>query len=292
MKDFNSKLDIDFSFQDDLYLREWAAKLDVPILSVDYSLTPEAPFPRALEEVFYAYCWSLNNLELVGTTGENIIFVGDSAGGNLISSLAIQCIEKGIRKPRGMLNIYGVASVGFTVSPARFVIEFNMTIFSDSKILFVTFNELKFYPLFLSRFMSLIDPVLPYGFTTRLFKSYGEVQEKVDENDNESSKLHSSNGVNNVKKPMKKKKQFVYQPPEVEFNVKVHDSYLLSPYLAPDEILKEFPPINMLSTNLDPCLDDSIEFGRKLRNLGVSVHVDVLRGLAHGFLYFTQVSFS
>ncbi|KOB68682.1 putative hormone-sensitive lipase, partial [Operophtera brumata] len=36
------------------YLREWAAKLNVPILSVDYSLAPQAPFPRALDEVLYA----------------------------------------------------------------------------------------------------------------------------------------------------------------------------------------------------------------------------------------------
>lgn len=65
---------------DGSYLREWADKLDVPILSVDYRLAPKAAFPRALEEVFYAYCWALQNAELLGSTGENIVFVGDSAG--------------------------------------------------------------------------------------------------------------------------------------------------------------------------------------------------------------------
>lgn len=38
----------------------------MPILSVDYSLSPEAPFPRALEECFYAYCWALHNSHLLG----------------------------------------------------------------------------------------------------------------------------------------------------------------------------------------------------------------------------------
>lgn len=38
----------------------------MPILSVDYSLSPEAPFPRALEECFYAYCWALCNSHLLG----------------------------------------------------------------------------------------------------------------------------------------------------------------------------------------------------------------------------------
>lgn len=34
------------------YLRGWAKALNVPILSINYSLAPGAPYPRALEEVF------------------------------------------------------------------------------------------------------------------------------------------------------------------------------------------------------------------------------------------------
>lgn len=48
------------------YLRTWSRELNVPILSVDYSLSPEAPFPRALEECFYAYCWAVRNCHLLG----------------------------------------------------------------------------------------------------------------------------------------------------------------------------------------------------------------------------------
>lgn len=50
------------------YLRGWARELGAPILSVDYALAPEAPFPRALEECFYAYCWALRNCRLLGQT--------------------------------------------------------------------------------------------------------------------------------------------------------------------------------------------------------------------------------
>lgn len=49
-----------------VYLRQWAKDLDVPILSIDYSLAPEYPFPRALEECFYAYAWALNNADKLG----------------------------------------------------------------------------------------------------------------------------------------------------------------------------------------------------------------------------------
>lgn len=54
------------------YLRLWALKLEMPILSVDYSLAPEQPFPRALEETFYAYSWALKNPEKLG---KNDIFI-------------------------------------------------------------------------------------------------------------------------------------------------------------------------------------------------------------------------
>lgn len=54
----------------EVYLRQWAKDTGVPILSIDYSLAPEAPFPRALEEVLYIYGWALNNLKILGTTGK------------------------------------------------------------------------------------------------------------------------------------------------------------------------------------------------------------------------------
>lgn len=48
------------------YLKSWAQELGAPILSIDYSLAPEAPFPRALEECFYAYCWAVKHCALLG----------------------------------------------------------------------------------------------------------------------------------------------------------------------------------------------------------------------------------
>ena len=58
------------------YLHQWSRQLEVPILSVDYSVAPEAAYPRALEEVFYSYCWMINNFHRCGTTGKTIIVAG------------------------------------------------------------------------------------------------------------------------------------------------------------------------------------------------------------------------
>uniref|UniRef100_A0A182VWX6 Hormone-sensitive lipase n=1 Tax=Anopheles minimus TaxID=112268 RepID=A0A182VWX6_9DIPT len=122
------------------YLREWAVNLNVPILSIDYSLAPEAPFPRALEEVFYAYCWALRNCELLGTTGERIILAGDSAGANLNLGCAMRAIELGIRRPDGIFIAYCPVLISFVPSPARM--------------------------------LCLMDPLLPFGFMMRCLKAY------------------------------------------------------------------------------------------------------------------------
>lgn len=42
--------------------------------------------------------------------------------------------------------------------------------------------------------------------------------------------------------------------------------------------------------HLDPCLDDSVMFAKKLGSLGVDVHLDAVDGVPHGFLNFALVS--
>lgn len=60
-----------------LFLKNWSIWTNgTPILSVDYSLAPEAPYPRAVEEILYAYVWALNNVKHLGSTAKRIVFAG------------------------------------------------------------------------------------------------------------------------------------------------------------------------------------------------------------------------
>ncbi|KAL7075621.1 hypothetical protein ACQ4LE_005412 [Meloidogyne hapla] len=102
------------------YLRSWAKSLDCPIISVDYSLAPENPFPRPTEEVLYAYAWILINHEKFGWTGDKVCFVGDSAGGNLIVSVALKLVELGVKRlPDGLVPIYTPFLFQYLPSPSR-----------------------------------------------------------------------------------------------------------------------------------------------------------------------------
>lgn len=124
----------------EVYLREWAARLDAPILSIDYSLAPQAPYPRALEEVYYAYCWAIKNAKALGTTAEKIVVVGDSAGANLNMALTLKCIEQKIRRPDGVFLIYCPVKISFDPSPARY--------------------------------LCMMDVLLPFGFLMGCLKAY------------------------------------------------------------------------------------------------------------------------
>jgi hypothetical protein len=40
--------------------------LQMPIVSIDYSLAPEYPYPQAFHECFYVYAWVLQNAHKLG----------------------------------------------------------------------------------------------------------------------------------------------------------------------------------------------------------------------------------
>ncbi|KAG8143503.1 putative Hormone-sensitive lipase-like protein [Naja naja] len=100
------------------YLKSWAQELGAPILSIDYSLSPEAPFPRALEECFFAYCWALKNCHLLGSTAQKVCLAGDSAG-NLCFTVSMRAAAFGIKMPDGIMAAYPVTLLQAAASPSR-----------------------------------------------------------------------------------------------------------------------------------------------------------------------------
>ena len=62
--------------------KRWANQTKIPIFSLDYRLSPEYPFPYALDDCWQVYKFLVENVErLYGIKPSNIILVGDSAGG-------------------------------------------------------------------------------------------------------------------------------------------------------------------------------------------------------------------
>ncbi|KRT83155.1 hydrolase [Oryctes borbonicus] len=74
-----------------------------------------------------------------------------------------------------------------------------------------------------------------------------------------------------------------------ELKFQVPNDPFISPLCAPDDMLKKLPRVKLLTVHLDPCLDDCVMFGRKLKKIGHDVTLDVIDGLPHGFLNFSLV---
>ena len=68
---------------------------------------------------------------IVGSTGERICLVGDSAGATLAVSTVLRALSYDVRLPDGVLSVYGCMLIKYAPSP--------------------------------SRLLSLMDPLLPFG---------------------------------------------------------------------------------------------------------------------------------
>ena len=86
-----------------LYARSLTSKLaeatSMDVLSFDYRLAPENPYPAALEDAMKAW----NYLMLLGYGARDVIVAGESAGGNLALALTLKLKEEGRILPRGLV---------------------------------------------------------------------------------------------------------------------------------------------------------------------------------------------
>lgn len=69
------------------------------VLTIDYRVAPENPYPAALEDAVSAYEWLIE----LGYLGEQIVVAGDSAGGGLAMSLCMYLKDHNMPMPCGLI---------------------------------------------------------------------------------------------------------------------------------------------------------------------------------------------
>ena len=72
----------------DVTARQHAVGAQTVVVSVDYRLAPEHPYPAAVEDVWAATSWVARHAERFGADGSRLAVAGDSAGGTLSAVVA------------------------------------------------------------------------------------------------------------------------------------------------------------------------------------------------------------
>lgn len=70
-------------------LREWAATLELAVVSVEYRLAPAARYPAAVEDCYAGLVWTTARAAQLGIDAGRVVVGGKSAGGGLAAALAL-----------------------------------------------------------------------------------------------------------------------------------------------------------------------------------------------------------
>ncbi len=96
----------------DQVCRQLALESASTVVSVDYRLAPEHPFPAGIDDAWAALQWvDANRAELGGSADAGIVVGGDSAGGNFSAVMAIMARDAGLDLAAQLLVYPGVAMV-------------------------------------------------------------------------------------------------------------------------------------------------------------------------------------
>ena len=87
--------------------RELATCAGVPVVSVEYRLAPEHPFPEGLDDCEAVTRWALANAaSRFGVPSDAVIVGGESAGGNLAAAVSLRLRNRTDVPLRGQLLLY------------------------------------------------------------------------------------------------------------------------------------------------------------------------------------------
>lgn len=91
----------------DTLCRYIASGAKMVVIAVDYGLAPERPFPAALDDATAAFDWLVAGAGKLGVDAARIALGGDSAGGGLVASMALERRWKvGGPGPAGLWMVY------------------------------------------------------------------------------------------------------------------------------------------------------------------------------------------
>jgi acetyl esterase/lipase len=97
----------------DRLIRELAAGTGVAVVFTKYSLSPEARYPTAIEEIYAVVEWIAEHGSEKRLDGSRIAVAGDSVGGNMSAAITLMAKERGGPAIVAQLLFYPVTDASF-----------------------------------------------------------------------------------------------------------------------------------------------------------------------------------
>ncbi len=93
-----------------------AQKADAMVFNLDYTLAPEAKFPKALDSCYQAINYILEHAKEYGIDEQHVMLAGDSAGANLAAALTLKARDEGKKICSSQYLLYPGVCIGNAVN--------------------------------------------------------------------------------------------------------------------------------------------------------------------------------
>lgn len=97
----------------DRLIRELATEANAAVVFPEYSRSPEAKYPTALEEIYATLEWIANNAASQNFDSDRITVAGDSVGGNMTAAITLLAKDRKGPKIAKQLLFYPVTDANF-----------------------------------------------------------------------------------------------------------------------------------------------------------------------------------
>ena len=128
----------------ELFLRDWVNRLNMPIIGLNYGLSPQHKYPYGLNDCYQGYRWIINHCEdVLGFNPKKIILAGDSSGATFVLSLIYLLIAKNefenekIRLPDLLLPLYPCCNTSIKSMCSSFLLALKDFLLNDKFLLYV-----------------------------------------------------------------------------------------------------------------------------------------------------------
>lgn len=255
----------------DPLMRKISSDSGTVVISVNYRLSPQYPFPIPLNDCLEVVEYVIENSKAMGIDKSRIAVGGDSAGGNMAAAISLRLKSKIAMQ---MLLVPSLQFVNFnTTAFNENTMYLNRSIHDPNSLMFVI-NYLGLEPKYLSylRYNNHTSP----AFKQSLENEYADQTLWLPRRYVRDEKLRE-----NMEQPMDTGDEELFEKIK---NVILDP--LVSPLLADDELLENLPYTYVMVCGYDFVRDDGIMFYERLNQIEEEAHLAYYPEAFHNALFF------